>query len=108
MYYRGVCEKVENGCALIYFLDYGGFDEVEIKNIIKTPSQFLYTICAHTCRLKLSEGEWSNLNIEATVNKLFDEQHFACKVEKLKSDKYPYQLTIDKSLVVFTKTYFPE
>lgn len=102
LYYRGVCETVKDGSALIYFLDYGGFEKVETKNIIKLPSHFLYTICAHTCRVKPSGGEFSNLDLKATVDKLFDEQHFACKVEKLTSDKYPYQLTIDKSLVVFT------
>lgn len=93
---------------MINFLDYGGTEKVGTEDIVKIPSNFLYTICAHTCRVKLSEGEMSNLNTEATVNKLFDEQHFTCKVEKLKSDEYPYQLTIDKSLVVLNKIYFPE
>lgn len=107
LYYRGVCKKVKDQLALIYFLDYGGFEEVEIKNIMKIPSNFLYTICAHTCRVKFTGEELSNLNLEATVTKLFDEQHFTCHVEKLRNDEYPYLMTIDKSFAVFIKTEFP-
>ena len=100
LYYRGVCESIKDGIAVIYFLDYGGFEDVKIEKIIKIPSNLLYTICAHTCRLKLSEGDISYLNRKATVNKLFEQQHFTCNVQKLKNDKHPYELTIDKSLVV--------
>ncbi|CAO1365212.1 unnamed protein product [Diamesa tonsa] len=108
LYYRGVCESIKDGIALIYFLDYGGSEHVEIEDIFKIPSNLLYTICAHTCRVKFSEVDLSTVNIEVTVNQLFDEQHIACKVEKLKSDEYPYQLTIDKSLAVINKIYFSE
>ncbi|CAO1317940.1 unnamed protein product [Diamesa serratosioi] len=94
LYYRGVCKAIKNEIALIYFLDYGGLENVEIEKIMKIPTNFLYTFCSHTCRVKLTDGDISKLDFEATVNKLFDKQHFQCKVEKLTGNKYPYLLTI--------------
>lgn len=102
LYYRGVCKNVRDQLALIYFLDYGGLENVDIKEIMMIPINFLYTICAHTCHVRFTGAEISNLNLEATVNKLFDEQHITCCVEKLTNYEYPYLITIDKSFAVIT------
>ncbi|XP_020815887.1 uncharacterized protein LOC110189941 [Drosophila serrata] len=77
VWYRGVCQDIKNGSALIFYFDFGNTEYVDFKDLKPVNSNLMHVIYATKCYI---DGFDKTINYEALEEYLSSHPNFSCSV----------------------------